>query len=296
MRKHQLIIVILALALVSAACGDRTLPGAQAGAETLPTTTTTTTTTPPTTTTSSTTTTSTTSTTTTTTTTTTVPPVPECVDSFYWGPEDDNIADFGALRGEQDNEDGLADAWVTVAGCLLEIIRVDTTLAGEEATQVFLRFSFSEPGAELEIIRDLYLGLEGGPVVGEVSWWHPKGWVVPVDPDATANETDVNVSGIPTADFVDKLVVGRLYPINLWTEISNRGVSESCEERWLCSVFVELGFVSPYPRGDALHSYDALDFNNQLYQLLLGNDVPEPEFGYGWISAVYLVPVYEPSE
>ena len=282
---RKYIIAIAALAVTLAACTPAVAENTSS------TTTTTTTTTPPTTTTSSTSTTST--TVAETTTTTTVPPVPECVDSFYWGPEEDNIADFGALRGEQDNEDGLAEAWVTVAGCLLEIIRVDTTLASEETTQVSLRFSFSEPGAEVEIIRDFFLGLEGGPVVDEVSWWHPKGLVVPVDPDATANEANVNVSGIPTADFVDKLVVGRLYPINLYVDISQRVVSESCPERWLCSVFVELGLVDPYPPGHPSHSYDALDFDNQLYQLLLGNDVPEPEFAYGWIRAVYLVPIYE---
>ena len=220
-----------------------------------------------------------------------MPPVPECVDSFHWYPADDNVADFGALRGEQDT--GFGDVWVTVAGCLLEIIRVDTTLAGEETTQVFLRFSFSEPEAEVEIIRDLYLGLEGGPEVDEVSWWHPKGWIVPVDPEADPSDTYVNVSPISTADFVDKLVVGRLYPINLYVDIGQRVVSESCPERWHCLAGVESRRVDPYPPGHPSHSYDALDFNNQLYQLLLGNDVPEPEFAYGWIREVYIVPIYE---
>ena len=291
MRKHQLIIVILALALVSAACGDRTLPGAQAGAETLPTTTTTTTTTPPTTTTSSTTTTSTTSTTTTTTTTTTVPPVPECVDSFYWGPEDDNIADFGPLTDPEVNEVGYT--WFGAAACLLEILYEDTVLLDEETTVVYLRFLFTEQGADDEIIRDFFLGLEGGPEVAEVSWWHPKGSVVPIDPDATANEANVSVSGIPTADFVEKLVVGRLYPVTLIVDKEDRTLPDWCPDRWLCAINDPLRLTDSYPRGHASHSNDVLDYNYELYKLLRGNTVPEPEFKYGDLYAVYLVPIYD---
>ena len=290
---RKLITLLIVVTLTASACNLGQVDPAEAGTTT---TTTTTTTTVPDTTTSSTTAVL---ETTTSSTTTTLPPEPECVDSFYWIGLDDNgkpnkeggTAVVGPLRGEQDND--FSDIWVTVAGCLLEIIRVDTVLAGEETTQVFLRFSFTEPGAEVEIVRDLYLGLIGGPEVDTVPWTHPRGWIVPVDPGADPEDTIVNGSLIPTSDFIDKLVIGRLYPVDLLINTEARPVPGSCEDRWFCHIYVESGRVDPYPRGHELHSDDSLDVGMQLYQTLLGNDVPEPEFGYGWVFEVYLVPVYE---
>jgi len=216
------------------------------------------------------------------------------VDSFYWSEADDKVADYGILTHPQVNS--LDYTWVGLSGCLLEIIYEDTVLLGEETTIVTLRFAFSDPDAEDAIIRDFFLNVIGGPKEGRIAWWISGGRSIPIDPGALPEETSFEERPIPTTVFIEKLVVGRLYPITLEIDRADRSIPEWCEGSWLCAINEPLGLLDPYPRGHDSHSYDADDYNHELYQLLSGETVPGPEMNYGNIYTLYVVPVYEPTE
>jgi len=272
MRKHQ--VSIIALVLTMSAC---------AGGESIK----------PTTTTSVTTTTTVAPTTTTTSTTTTTTTLVEQTPSFLWG---GGFAEVGVLRGPE-TVNAYEFTMVVVAGELISVYREDVELSESEGPipAWFVELSFGpHPETGEEILAHLLIGFEidnwyKGVIKnesGRSSWEHYLGRMGPYE-------------YVPWTfpEFIDVLETGRLYPIPMVIGLPSLGI---CTPRpgddfdWdHPAIKVECEKFGQLLEPGGL--YDALSYNIQLYEAIIGDAEP-PIGGFGLGNSIDPVPIWNGPE
>jgi len=203
------------------------------------------------------------------------------VDSFYWSEAEDKVASLGLLT--ESKVDQLGDyRWVGVSVCPLETYRTDVELLGEITTAWFVKLYLGDnPHTGEEIIGDFFIGTDDW----SLPLYRPRGYVTPFDPNASDSESSPNGTVLTAVDFVEKLEVGKLYPIELLvetvgTEAVDCSLARDEQRQWKCLVIT------------TQFEEEQIAYNRQLYHQLLGNSAEVSDASFGWLGTLYFVPIW----